>query len=241
MRTKRRLHLSLYYEIKNILVREGFVASVQGEELQRVSDNLYRAQHNDWVYQDLSKYPVNVYNNGVLVSEEYYTRDFRNGTIQFTISDLGIVTCDYTYNQIKMRQAYPPQDTLKIEDLPLLVVVPRNVPRYPMAIGGQIHQSEYNFTIDFFGQSLGQMEDVTDALEAWLLETPEFYERSFSSGFPLLDNGEINPDYADDQFRKYYKVEVTGTPFIAEGMSDVEKFRYAIDFILMDYRNFKRD
>lgn len=239
MRTKRRLHLSLYYEIRNILVREGYLVSSQGETLDNVSGSVYQANHSDWVYQDLTSYPVKVYDDGVLVEESRYRRDFREGKIVFTSYEPGgEVSLDYTYNQINMRQAYPPQDSLSIDDLPLFVIVPQDVPRYPMALGAKLHQSDYNFRVDFLGQTLGQMEDVTEAIEEWLLEDPIFYEQSFSSGFPLLDDGEINSDYSKDQYRKYHKQEVRGTPFIAEGTTKVERFRYAIDFILMNYKNY---
>jgi len=242
MGSKRRIHLSVYYGIKNLLVRDGYVAPKAGDPLTKISSLVYRASEDDWVYQDLNKYPVKVYDNGSLIDESYYYRDFREGKITFTdYTPQGAITADYYYHQINMRRSYPDKETFTENDLPLIVVHYRGVPYEPFALGAQIERADHRFTIDIFAKSQGQMQDLAETIENWLLETPNLGEMAFSSGFPLLDNGEINPDFDDSTILEYHKQDINGVPFIAEGLTKMERYRYAIDFTLTSFKNYQRN
>ena len=242
MKTKRRLHLSIYYYIKDLLVREGYIAQKAGDSLDKVSSLIYKASEDDWVYQDLNKYPVKVYDNGSLVDESFYTRDFRSGQITFSnYTPQGVITADYYYHQINLKRSYPDKETFSEDDLPLIVVHYRGVPYEPFALGAQIERADHRFTIDIFAKSQGQMQDLSDLAEAWLLEDPNLGEMSFISGFPLLDNGEINLNFDDSIISYYHKQDISGVPFIGEGLTKVERYRYAIDFILTSFKDYKRN
>jgi len=240
MDTKRRLHLSIYYYIKNLLVEKGYIAQKANDVLKQVSSAVYKASKDDWVYQDLNKYPVRVYDNGSLIDESYYSRDFRGGQITFSnYTPQGTITSNYYYHQINLRRGYPHKETFSEKDLPLIVVYYRGVPYVPFALGAQLERADHRFTIDIFAQSQGQMQDLSDLIESWLLETSELGEMGFASGFPLLDNGEINTSFDSGIVLKYHKQDVSGVPFFAEGLTKMERFRYAIDFSLISFKNYR--
>ena len=240
MNNKRKLHLSLYYHLKNLFVDQGYIARSKSEALTLLNGKTYQATNNDWVYQNTSKYPVTIYDNGIQISSSNYTRNFINGTITFINSYViqGTITADYYYNQIHIRDAYPSKESFSVADLPVTVIIPGQIPREPAFIGSTAHWNRYSYDIDFFGKTKSEMQDVTDDIESWLLHTTLIHQLNFASGFPLLDTGEINTLYSSGVEYNLYRKDVISVPFIGEGITEVEKYRTAISFVLEDVKKY---
>jgi len=240
MNDKRKLHLSLYYHLKNLFVDQGYIAQSKNEELTLLDGKTYQASNDDWVYQNASKYPVTVYDNNIEVDPINYTRNFIKGTITFndTYTIQGTITADYYYNQIHIRDAYPPKESFSVSDLPMAVIIPGQVPREGAFLGSTAYWNRYNYDIDFFGRTNSEMQDVTDDIESWLLHNTLIHQLNFASGFPLLDTGEINTLYSSGVEYSLYRRDVISVPFIAEGATEVERYRTAISFVLEDVRRF---
>jgi len=237
MRDKNLIKKSLYWYLRKWLVDGGFVVKITGETLSQESSKIYNAAHDDWVFEDLTNYPVKVYDNGNEVNLSNYSRNFLRGKITFSdsYSIQGTITTDYGYLQVNLRQSYPEDAEFQYINLPLLVIGIAGSPMVSLRLGGDkrlIHDCQ----IDIFARSDDEKDELQNLIEDKLRDNPNFEEIDFNQGFPLTENGEINSNYTEP-IKKYLNVkEVDSRPILVTKPTKKERYRILITFNLFELR-----
>lgn len=237
MRDKNLIKKSLYFHLRGWLREGGFLIKVTGETLREVNTKIYSAAHDDWIFEDLTTYPVTIYDAGNEVSSSNYTRNFLLGVVTFSdsYSIQGTITADYTYLIPNLRAKYPDEEEFKYINLPLLVLGIAASPMTSLRLGGDkrlIHDCQ----IDIFARYDDEKDELQNLIEDKLRDNPNFEEINFNQGFPLTGNGEVNSNYTKP-IKKYLNVkEVNSRPILITKPTIKERYRMLITFNLFELR-----
>ena len=230
MRDKNLIKKSLYFHLRQWLIDGGFVINIEKETLVQQSSTVYKAVHDNWVFEDLVKYPVNIY--GTSIS---YNRNFLQGIVTFEQPVSNTISADYTYIPVTLRERYPEAEEFQYIDLPLLVIGIGSSPMTSIRLGGDkrvIHDCQ----IDIFARNDDEKDELQNLIEDALKDNPNFEEIDLNQGFPLTETGEINPDY-EKPIKKYLNVrEIESMPILASKPTIKERYRVLITFKLYELR-----
>lgn len=231
---------SLYYYIKDsILFEGGYIYSEVGATLTANADvaKQYDSGYKNWVYKDLTTYPVNVYDNSVLVTTSNYTIDFRNGAIKFinAYTVTGPIAADFSHDIYDISVGWR-QDLFATTELPFIVIEYDGHITDGWQIGGGNIKS-LTYLIHVYEKSDEEAQDICDIIENKMQNFLPLID--YKIAMPLNFNGSINSAFSETaQFIRHATVEngIIG-PVYDDDPTDKEEHHYLLRTVLEDFVN----
>lgn len=157
------------------------------------------SNHAPLIGKDEAEYAIKLYKNGFEITTGNYIIDYIRGRAIFsdayaaTLTDLDIITADFSYLYIKVTKDSPEEVTTSSDNyrLPLLIIEGLPFKEVPFEIGNSKGKFRRQYLFHILAENSDQRDDILQIiLEHFRRELPLI---DYTQDLPFLEDGQRNP------------------------------------------------